>query len=121
MERAVLRVLAHVAALVVLSLPVPSSAQSIAESVSKLSTSDVERILHEQPTPPNQTSQTAKRSGSKSNKAIGVAAIGALAGASVGALINPSCPAEHGSGSCLVLPAGLAVAGAVIGALAVIR
>ena len=59
MERAVLRVLAHVAALVVLSLPVPSSAQSIAESVSKLSTSDVERILHEQPTPPNQTSQTA--------------------------------------------------------------
>jgi hypothetical protein len=99
-----------------LGAPAHGQAQSIGESVTKLSVTDIQRMLDTSEARSNQTNQTAERTHSVRRNAIVGALIGLAPSLTAGLLIHRYCNNEVVGGCSIRIPIALAAAGAGIGA-----
>ena len=100
----------------ILGAPAHGQAQSISESISKLSVTDIQRVLATPEARSNQTSQATARKHSVKRNAIVGALIGLAPGLTAGLLIYKYCNNEVVGGCSIGVPIGFAAAGAGIGA-----
>jgi ABC-type nitrate/sulfonate/bicarbonate transport system permease component len=121
MRQALRRIGCAIAIVALLGLPASGQAQSIADSVSKLSNADIHRVL-QQPASANHSQPIGRQAGitfkSVAKGAATGAAIGLLSGLVAGAMINRYCHNEGASCGHVVVKlsmTGLGL-GAAIGA-----
>jgi hypothetical protein len=100
----------------ILVAPTHGQAQSISESVSKLSVTDIQRVLDTSEARSNQAGQAAARKHSVKRNALVGALIGVAAGLTAGVPIYKYCNNEVVGGCSIGVPIGFAAAGAGIGA-----
>ena len=97
-----------------LGAPVAVQAQTLTDSVSNLSSADVQRILKDDAAASAQPSTANAGGKSKRSKLILGTVIGAISGAAIGTVLYFPCANEHASG-CLGAPFSLGAMGAGVG------